>query len=403
LTLWFINRFFYPDESATSQLLLDLTQGLSGEYSISVVCSTHSLTAAAKTLPRKEQLGRISIHRLGGTRWGNSSLLGKAVDLLTFQLAVLWFVLRKVHSGDLVVLKTDPPLLQIATTGLIKIKGAKIVNWLQDIYPEIAIRLEQFPGPGWLADSLCRLRDRALHRAEVNVVISARMAEFLRKRGVTNTRVIANWADSGLYAENTHAVDMLKEQWGLAGKFVVMYSGNFGRVHDFKDIAEAVKELATVDNIHFVFIGAGAEKERLQKALERSGSANYSFKPFQPRSLLAQSLAVADLHLVSLKAGMEDLVMPSKLCGVLAAGRPVGFLGEPGSDIARFIEQEQVGFALDIGRGLFLARRIRELSMDPGKQNEWARNARAVFEKTYSKQQAIAAWERVLTPYSSLN
>lgn len=338
----------------------------------------------------------VQVFRLWSTGGRRSSLWNKAVGFISFHASVLWFLLSHVRKGDTVILKTDPPLLQLFNTAAIRLKGGTVVNWLQDIYPEIAIRLGKFPAPGWLAVLIQKWRDKALNAAAANVTISGRMSNYLAEREIKNLRVIPNWADGEALVPVAKNDNPLRAEWGLPDHFVVMYSGNFGRVHAFAEIIEAVQLLTSEPDIHFVFIGEGPGLAELARALAEWEGHTVSLKPFQPRESLRFSLGAGDLHLVSLKPGMEDLVMPSKLLGILAAGRPIAYVGEPGSDIAASIERAEAGVSFASGDGAGLSKQIRLLANNPRRQAQCQRNARALFEQEFTREQGIERWRQVL-------
>jgi glycosyltransferase involved in cell wall biosynthesis len=369
---------------------------LAADRKICVVASRKLSIDPQARLPKRERKNGVEIFRVWTTRFGRSALVWRALDNLSFHLSILFFLFFHVRRGDIVVLKTDPPLLHLLTTGVVRLRGGKVVNWIQDIYPEIAERLGKFPGPGWLSNLVKVWRDHALNCAARNVVISEPMAAYLRQRGVAKVEVIPNWADESAIVPVKHEQNPLRAEWGLTDKFAVMYSGNFGRVHSLTEIIGAVKQLADEPEIRFVFAGEGAGLSRLKKALGAAEVGNAMFKPFQPREKLRFSLGAADLHLASLKDGMEELVMPSKLYGILAAGRPVAFVGQPGSDIGAFIQERNVGFSVSSGDGGVLAQSIRLLARDPERRARLGKNARALFEKEYSLANGIARWRELL-------
>jgi len=219
---------------------------------------------------------------------------------------------------------------------------------------------------------------------------------LLRRRGVSQVEVIPNWANGSEIIPIGHNDNPLRAEWGLTDKFVVMYSGNFGRVHALEEIVEAVTKLAHEPEIQFVFVGEGAGLAGLKDALAAASVGNAVFEPFQPRERLRFSLGAADLHLVSLKNGMEELVMPSKLYGIMAAGRPVAFVGQPGSAIGAFIQKENIGFSISSGEGAALAGFIRELASAPGKAVHCGENARVLFETEYSLGAGAVRWRTLL-------
>ena len=378
-------------------MLTDLATGLAGDYCVTVITSRELYNdPVARLKLRDEHLG-VDILRLNTTRLGRARLWRRAFDYLTFYLGVIWWLARYVKPGDVVVLMTDPPLLQLLNTSIIRIKGGKVINWLQDLFPEIAQRLGAFPGPGCLARLIASWRDRALRTAQLNVVISARMKEYLAGRGVNNTQLIPNWSNEELITPLAHADNPLRQEWGLTDKFTVGYSGNFGRAHGFAEIIEAMTLLSSHPEIHFLFIGEGAALEQLTADIEKQGLTNASFKPYQPRDALRYSLGVIDLHLVSLQAGMEGLVLPSKLYGVLAAGRPVAFIGDKDGDIAKLVAAEGIGFVIEHGDAAGLAEKIIGVCRDAVLQHRLQVRSRQVFDRSYSRSIGTNSWKQCLS------
>ena len=205
MKLYFINRFFYPDFSATSQMLTDLTAGLANDYPITVVTSRKLYNDPLAKLERRDEYQGVEILRLNTTRMGRDTLWRRAIDYVSFYMRVFLFLVRHIRKGDLVVLKTDPPLLSLLNTAAIRFRGGRVINWLQDLFPEVAIELGAFPRSQIFAGPLTWWRNRTLRVAETNVVISRKMQEYLAGQGVTNTCCIPNWADGELIRPIVHA------------------------------------------------------------------------------------------------------------------------------------------------------------------------------------------------------
>lgn len=367
----FINRFYWPDEPATAQLLADLAEALvvSG-HSISVVAS-HSCGKE----PTSELHRGVAIFRVRGTRLKRFGLFGKLADFVTFYIGSLCVVIAKVRSRDIVVSLTDPPLLGIGAWIAARLRGAKLVHWVQDIYPEIAITLT---GQRWL-QILAPLRNLAWRRAEACVVPGTDMARVLEKAGVKTARValVPNWAPAGLVAPSSAAVDGLRDRWDLAGKFIVLYSGNLGRVHDLMPMLDLAEQLRVHPHIVFLFIGVGAQLLTLKTAAESRGLTNVRFHPPQPRADLAVSLSLGDLHLVTVLPGCESLVFPSKLYGIAAVGRPVLFMGPKECEIAAVIENHRFGRTFSREQIAPMTQAILGLSIAPAECAEMGRAATA--------------------------
>lgn len=402
MTLYFVNRFYAPDISATSQLLTDLTINLSEDFDVVVLTSRYEMKPG-KALKAQETLLGVRVTRLHSTSFGKSRLWKKALDLLSFHLAVAWLLLRKVKVNDVVVLKTDPPMLQLINTSIVRFKKGKVVNWLQDLYPEVAIRLGVYPDIVWLKDFMLAWRDRACKKAHANIVISQSMSAYLASRQITNVQVISNWADHPVNEPQPRENNPLRAEWGLEDKFVVMYSGNFGRVHEFREIVEAIRLLHGQQLITFLFVGEGAELNSVKAQLTGDLGENVVFKPFQPPEKLALSLGVADIHLVSLKNGMEDLVMPSKVYGILAAARPLVFIGESDSCLAKEISRRGVGMSITYGEGRTLATELERLSVQPKLMQDMGKRASQWFREEFTLNYAVNQWKEVLVTVSALN
>lgn len=417
--IFFVNRYFYPDHSATSQMLTDLAFALADRgHRITVVTSRLSYDDPVMRLPARETVNGVEVIRLATTGFGRAGLAGRAVDYLTFYLAAAWLLLRQVRRGDMVVAKTDPPLLSIVTTPIVRLRGAHPVNWLQDIYPEVATAL------GMAGDGFSRiplailtwLRDRALRKASLNVAIGERMAAELRRRGAApdRIRVIPNWADGRLVRPVAPGDNELRRAWGLADAFVVGYSGNLGRAHDSNTIlaaialTEASLAIAAADTIsttripvstppyaaiEWLFIGGGAQLAKLKEQIEQRGDRNVRFEPYQPREHLSECLSVPDVHLITLRPCLEGLIVPSKYYGIAAAGRPAIFIGDPDGEIGRILSTTDTGLIVAEGDGAALARAIVGLAGDQRTANDLGRRARTLFEEKYDVTFAVQAWD----------
>jgi glycosyltransferase involved in cell wall biosynthesis len=269
-----------------------------------------------------------------------------------------------------------------------------LVNWLQDLFPEIARELGVGLAAPPLGPVLAWLRDRSLRRAAINVVVGRRMAERLEDRGLARKRltVIPNWADDTAITPLAHTDNPLRAEWGLADAFVVGYSGNLGRAHEYDTLIEAADRLRDRDDILFLFIGSGHHQRDLETAVRRRGLANVRFQPYQPREELRRSLGVADVHWISLRPELEGLMVPSKFYGIAAAGRPILMVGDPNGEIGRIICQHDCGVAVPIGDADMLATTILDLAADPARCVEMGRRARAMLDEKHSRRQAFERW-----------
>src|SRR5437667_1787352 len=289
----FLNRFFYPDHSATSQILTDLAFHLA-DYGIDVrvVTSRQRYDDPNAPLAAAESIGHLTIDRIAATRFGRSALPGRGLDYLSFYAAAYRSVVAWAKPGDVLVAKTDPPLLSVAALVAARRGGLHLVNWLQDLYPEIASGLGVPFAKGPLGRGLRQLRDRSLRAAAANVVVGEGMAEILRRRGIRpeHIRVIPNWCDDEEIRPLMPSDNPLRREWGLADRFVVGYSGNLGRGHEFETVLAAAECLRNDRSLCFLFIGGGNKFAELARAVrERRLDHLFQFLPYQDRSVLKLS------------------------------------------------------------------------------------------------------------------
>lgn len=389
-----INRYFYPDESATSRIVYALADALTRHgHTVLGVASRHLHNDPAQHLAAIGRYRQIPIHRLATSCFGRSRLLGRAFDYATFHLSAAFWVLRHVRRDDVVVVCTDPPLLSATLSLPLRIKRAVVVNWLHDLFPEVAIELGVI-GSRPLAAAAKALRDWSLRRAHCNVAPTDSMAGFLAARHISADRlaVLPYWSDGEAIRPIAPGDNALRREWGLQDAIVVGYSGNFGRAHEFGTILDAAERLRDDPRIRFLLIGDGHQRAHVESAIRERGLTNVMLKPLQPRERLAESLCAADLHLVSLLPALEPFVIPSKFYGILAAGRPTLFIGDADGEIGRVVKRHDCGLSIAIGDGDGLAGEIRDLAASPDRRAALARNGRALFEAHHTEAQGTGAW-----------
>ncbi|MEO8037011.1 MAG: glycosyltransferase family 4 protein, partial [Acidobacteriota bacterium] len=372
----FVNRYFHPDHSATSQLVSDLAFHLASRgWTVEVVTSRQSYDdPRARLLPRERVRG-VTIHRVATTTFGRMFLAGRAVDYVTFYVSAFITLMKHARRGTVVVAMTDPPLISVVAAFAAFLSRAILVNWIQDLFPEVAEALGVLKRG---ASLLRRPRDWSLRRARTNVVLGELMANrigaILPRSRAGSIAVRHNWAVDELVAV-PKTDNPLRAEWSLGDRFVVAYSGNLGRAHDFSAIIAAMHELP---EITFLIVGGGAQLETVKKAA--ADLANVQFRPYQPRELLSASLSAADAHLVTLQPDLEGLIVPSKLYGVLAAARPAIFIGDPEGEAARIIREYDCGLIVRNDDTEALVTSLRGLAADPKKGVVMGMRGRALYE-----------------------
>jgi colanic acid biosynthesis glycosyl transferase WcaI len=229
----FLNRFFYHDESATSQLLSDLAFHVaSPTQEVHVVTSRQRYDNASSALPIDEHIQGVRVSRTWTTTFGRRAPIGRAFDYLTFYASAFAQLVLLVREGDIVIAKTDPPMLSVVAAMATRLRGGKLVNWLQDLFPEVAAAADIRWTKGGVGRMLTRLRDWSLRCAQQNVVVGEKMREVLIARRIEEEKIIVipNWANGDAIRPVAQAENPLRRKWGLEGKFVIGYSGRlFGK------------------------------------------------------------------------------------------------------------------------------------------------------------------------------
>lgn len=400
----FVNRYYDPDQSATSQMLTDLARGLAARgYEVHIVCSRQLYDSPATRLICAETLGGVFVHRVATTRFGRKSLPGRALDYLSFYVTCAFALLTRLKKTDIVVVKTDPPLLSILAAPIAAAKRAALITWQQDVFPEVASQLGANPLPDWLDRVLRRLRDASLRVAAMNVVIGQRMRDYFASRGIPDAKlcVIENWADGAAIVPKPTAASALRARLGLTDHFVVCYSGNLGRAHEFDTLLGAAAALADRAEFTFLIIGGGAKMAALEHGVAARRLDNFRFLPYQPRETLEDSLAAADVHLVSLLPALEGLIVPSKLYGILAAGRPLVFVGDADGDIGRVTTDGQCGRVVAIGDCAGLAATLENMRADARALTDMGLRARTLLTGHYGLARAVERWSDLIKAISA--
>jgi len=393
--VFFVNRFAWPDHSATAQILTDLATGLAARgWTVTVIASRLRYDGGDPLPPRDGHDG-VAIHRVATTRFGRGSLLGRGIDYASFYLTASFAAWRLLRRGDIIVVKTDPPLLQVPLGWIARLRGARQVNWMQDVYPELAAALGLGMFARWPGKLLAALRGRSIRGSARTVAIGGRMKERLAAAGADATSIaeIHNWGDDAVLAAPPGS-SPLRAAWGFADdRLVVGYSGNLGRAHELDTVLDAASQLAAeAAPVDFLFIGGGALRDRLNAA----ALPNVAVQPYQPRDMLPQSMAVADLHWLSLQPALEGLIVPSKFYGTAASGRPVLFVGDADGEVARLIRHHQCGWTFRPGEGDAVAALLRELARNRAELRARGARARRMVQDHFSRGQGIAAWDDLL-------
>jgi colanic acid biosynthesis glycosyl transferase WcaI len=188
----------------------------------------------------------------------------------------------------------------------------------------------------------------------------------------------------------------LRREWKLEDKFVVGYSGNLGRAHEFDTVLAAAERLKSNPKIIFLCIGGGHLMKRLAECVRERNLGSFRFMDYQDQSTLGLLLCVPDVHWISLLPQVEGLIVPSKIYGIAAASRPVIAICDKDGEIARLVEQHQCGDVVEPGNPDALVNLILRLPADTAMRAEMGRHARAMLDAHFTRRQALERWRDLL-------
>jgi glycosyltransferase involved in cell wall biosynthesis len=291
---------------------------------------------------------------------------------------------------------TDPPFEGIVGAFVAMLKGKSYLYNIRDMYPDMAVG-GSIVEPGLLARVWEKLHRWALRRASCVIVLGEDMKNRILAKGINAARIEIVRDGTEISADGampTVDIDVVRKIRGEF-RFVLLHAGNIGFYGAWETLLEAAKELAQ-DGVGFIFVGEGAQRDAL--AEEAAGIANVKFLPFFPGSKIPSVLAAADAHLITVKRGLEGVVVPSKMYGILAAGKPIVAVAPMETDVASFGLRQGFGIATDPDRPAELVTAMRALVADGNRVKQMgtaAKEAARGYDRVFELQKFVEIVGRV--------
>ncbi len=399
LQLSILTQFFPPDYAPTGQLIADLAQRLSHQgVRVQVFSGQPGYAYDRSSAPSQEIVNGVTVRRTRTVHLWPRRIRGRAVGGMLYCLRSLIKLIPSARRGDLVLVTTEPPYLPVLAYLLYCLFNQPYLCVVYDIYPEVAIALGVVAEQHVLARLWRWLNRLTWLQAEAIVVLSQTMQQHIVAQCpavADKITVIHNWADPEAICPRPKADNWFAKEHGLDQVFTVLYSGNMGRCHDIDTILAAALELRG-EPVRFVFVGAGAKRQASMDWVNKQGLTNCIFLPYQPKEALPFSLTACDLSLVSLVKGVEGLVVPSKLYGSLAAGRPIAAICEPHSYLRSLLTDGGFGKAFDNGDGLGLVAFIRTLMTNPTLASRMGARGRDYMVKKFTPEHCARRYFEVV-------
>jgi colanic acid biosynthesis glycosyl transferase WcaI len=381
----FFNRSYWPDQAATGQLLTDLAEDLVREYGcqVSVVAGLPLLKKQEQTTSyrgwspvRRESHNGVTIFRAAGTTLRPRRFVARATNYVSYFLSAALAGLR-VGRPDVVVSLTDPPIIGLVGLLMARRAGAKFVFLCQDIFPEVAVLLEDFHNQT-VNRGLQRINQFLVRHADRVIALGDTMKERLvtgKGADPQKVTVIHNWADCSAIVPGPKQ-NIFTATHGFSDAFVVMHSGNIGLSQGLDTLIDAAALLRPHRDLVIAIVGDGNKRAALERRVREQQLTNVRFFPYQPKETLHESFAAADIFIVSLMRGLAGYIVPSKLYGILAAGRPYVAAVEEECEVAAITKAYDCGFVAEPGNAQDLANKIVMLYQNRDVTNRFGNNAR---------------------------
>ena len=384
-----LNQYYWPGIEATAHLLTELCEALATTHDVTVI------TGAARGLPRRQERNGVKIVRVRSTAYDRAHLPGRAMNYLSYALGVVWKAMLS-RRPDLVVCMTDPPFVgSIAHLVAARFRAPLLVV-MQDVFPEIAVKLGRLRNP-IVVGFLRMLIDPSLRAADRVIVIGETMKKRVAAKGVSpeRIRVIPNWGDAASVVPKPHDNEWARRH-KLAKSFVVMHSGNIGHAQNLDALIRASTFLRDLDDLAVVLIGSGARRGDLVALMRTLEADKVEILGYQERSILSESLSTADVHVVGLVRGLAGYVVPSRVYGILAAGRPVLAATDVESETAQLVTEVGCGVVVPPGNPFALAAAIRAAHDGEYDLEGMGRRARVFAEQEADRSIAMRRYEAVI-------
>jgi glycosyltransferase involved in cell wall biosynthesis len=390
-----VSQLFYPEMVSSGQALTELVEELSNMgLRIKVIASQPTILKESKIVPKVIEYNNIKIVRTWSTRFPKLSFLGKLFNLTSFFLTSSIEVIFKDRKVPL-LLVTNPPYMTILGWFNKYINGTKFGVLLFDIMPEQAELLGMIKEKGFIANAWRKMNRLWYKKASYVVVLSEDMLEGaidnagLRGTKFENesrnkTKIIHIWSDDRIIKRINKNESSIAHKLNLIDKLVIQYSGNHGRFHDLETLSAITEAMAGNDKVMFQYIGEGSKKILIEEMYKQKQLPNMYVSSYVPKDQLNDSLAMADLGVVAQLPDQERVCYPSKLLGILSSGRAVLAICSKNSEMARMIEENELGFVVDNGDVLSAVKIIESCIDNPDIVKKRGENANEYFKRNFS-------------------
>jgi colanic acid biosynthesis glycosyl transferase WcaI len=376
-----LNEYYPPDTSATARMAALVAERLAQQHEVTVVAGRPSYDPDERypyALLRRTIRNHVAVECVGSTAYPRHEMRRRVSNYLSYLALAVPRALAL--RPDVILAMTDPPVAGIAGAVIARLAGRPFVYNIRDMYPDMAIGGDIVRRNAWI-ERWERMHRGALKQAARVIVLGDDMRDRIVGKGIRPENVVVVRDGSSPVRDMPDTNDPVVQEIRCGFPFVVLHAGNLGFYGAWGTLLKAAEILGN-ENTGLVFVGDGANRAALAESA--ASLPNVQFLPFRPVQQIPQVMMAGDLHIITVKRGLEGVVVPSKLYSTLAAGRPVLVVAAPESDAARIVTSAGCGVSADPGDPMAVAAAIRELRGDPARLAEMGRRARETA-KNYAR------------------
>ena len=370
-----LNEYYPPDTSATAKMAALVAEHLAKRHDVTVVAGRPSYDPSeyySFAFLRRDVQNGVTVERVGSTAYPRHKMKRRVANYLSYlALAVPRAIALR---PDVVLAMTDPPIAGIAGAFVSRIARRPFVYNIRDLYPDMAVGGDIVQPSAWVR-RWEKMHRSALRRAARVIVLGDDMRNRILSKGIAPDRVAIVRDGATLPLSLPGATDPVVQTVRCGFPFVAIHAGNLGFYGAWRTLVEAAKMLRD-ENVGVIFVGDGANRAAIESSA--AGLANVRFTPFRPVEQIPHVMMAGDVHIVTVRRGLEGVVVPSKLYSILAAGRPVLAVAPAECDAARIIKEADCGAAADPDDPTAVANAIRALRSDPARLAAMGARAREV-------------------------
>jgi glycosyltransferase involved in cell wall biosynthesis len=402
--VWIISELYYPELTSTGYFLTGIAEGLASASDVRVLCGQPSYWARGVRAASQEMLNGVDVHRCWATRFDKNKAYCRLLNLFTISVTVFSAALFGFRRHDIAIVVTNPPLLPYLIAVACRLKNARFVLLVHDVYPEVFMRLRILDPESVFARFMNRA-SRRLYRSANRIIVLGRDMQDLVSRKLEHQAekviIATNWGDTDLLRPQPPSESRLLQRLGLQGRFVIQYCGNIGRSHGIKDLVEAAERLSTEPDFHFLLIGWGARKKWAIQQKEKRSLQNLTILNPLPQDEFCDALNACDLAIISFSAGMAGISVPSRMYNVMAAGKPLLAVCDDESELAAVVKEERIGWVVPPDRPDLIASTLLEAKSDRGRLKSMGQRARQAAETKYTKGHVLKVYQELIDSFRS--